>query len=72
MNRQVQTERRRHFDSSPRATYAPSSVTGNCELVRVGSLAHEYMLFMKFEELDVTDGCALMRPPANWAEGSAA
>ena len=61
-------ERRRHFDSSPRITYAQCNVRGQCELVRVNSLAHAYMLRMGFDELDVTDGAALMRPPVGWAD----
>jgi hypothetical protein len=67
MNAIRSTERRRPFDSSPRATYAPNSVTGNCQLVRADSLAHAYMVAMGFKELDVTDGCALMLPPEGWA-----
>lgn len=63
-------ERRRHFDNTPRATYAANNVLDACELVRVGSLAHAYMLAMKFDELDVRDGAALMRPPPNWCDST--
>lgn len=60
-------DRRRHADTAPRATYAPCTVRDQCELVRVGSLAHDYMLAMNFAELDRCDGAALMRPPLGWA-----
>ena len=59
-------ERRQHPDTAPRATYAQANVIGNCQLVRVGSLAHEYMVFMGFDELDRDGDCALMRCPQGW------
>lgn len=61
-------ERRRHLDNTPRATYALCTVRDQCELVRVGSLAHAYMLGMGFAELDVTGDCALMKPPQGWTD----
>ena len=61
-------ERRRHTDNTARATYALCTVRDRCELVRVGSLAHEYMLGMGFAELDVTGDCALMKPPKHWTD----
>ena len=66
----MKTERRRHFDPTQRATYAACTVRDNCELVRVGSLKHAYLVFMKFEQLDVDGDCALMRCPDGWADGS--
>lgn len=62
-------ERRRYHDTQgPRASYALCTVRDQCELVRVGSLAHAYMLGMGFAELDVCGDCALMKPPANWCD----
>lgn len=58
------------YPSEPRATYATCTVRGNCQLVRVGSLAHAYMKGMNFDEIDREGDCALMRCPPNWAEGS--
>lgn len=64
-------ERRRYRDTQqPRASYALCAVRDRCELVRVGSLAHAYMLAMKFDELDVRDGAALMRPPPGWCDST--
>ena len=66
----MKTERRRHYDSTPRATYAAETVAGNCELVRFGSDAYKYMLHQGFVQLDVEGESALMKCPPGWGAGS--
>jgi hypothetical protein len=56
-------DRRRHFDSTPRATYAPTSVIGNCKLARESSYAHAYFIATDWTELAREDGFVLMQAP---------
>lgn len=59
-------DRRRYFDSTPRATYAPNTVKGRTVLVRLDSFPHAYCIAMDFEELCREGDCVLMKAPANF------
>lgn len=62
----MKTERRKFYDSTPRATYAANTVTGRTVLVRPNSYAHAYCLAMDFETLVMEPDFVLMKAPANF------
>ncbi len=64
---QVQ-ERRRNFDSSPRATYAPSTVQDQTKLVCRNGYAHCALLALGFVELISEGEHVLMLAPEGWGE----
>lgn len=59
----MKTERRKHYDSTPRSTYAANTVKGRTVLVRPDSFFHAYCLAMDFETLIVEPDFILMKAP---------
>ena len=59
-------DRRRHFDSTPRATYAPTSVIDQCKLVRDSSFAHACLIATDWTELTREHGFVLLQAPPGY------
>lgn len=56
-------ERRRHYDPTPRCTYAQTTIVDRCKLVRASSPTHAALIELGFESILVADNCALMLAP---------
>lgn len=59
----MNTERRRHFDPTPRITYAATNVIGNTKLVMRNGYAHIALSALGWVPLVVEDDFALMQAP---------
>lgn len=59
-------DRRRYFDSTPRATYATNTIVGRTKLVQRNGYAHIALLALGFTVLIAEDDFVLMQAPAGW------
>ncbi len=62
----MQVERRRFHDSTPRATYAPSTVQNNTKLCLRDSYTHCALLALGFVELMREEDHVLLQEPTGF------